>query len=259
MLPRRHILDVWEVTKAPGEYLPMAAATLAIDAIKYLKTEPPGRDHLVEALELNEFICYMYPSIRPHNRSLLFHVISDLLGLLLYGIPRKRRASIEYLEIIDYSNRNVSYPVMEVWRFLKCRVGTRKSTAEGIIEGFINKIRIEVDILQRYPFIEEILVASRSLLEQWLSSLSDFYRVPARDITRVYEEWSGRWIANGQQEHMVDEMVRRLASQAERDFGINIDKHAVKSSILSDRETNRHHNETFSTWYREGVDLLFRI
>lgn len=258
MLPRRHILDIWEVTKAPREYLPMAAATLAIDAVKYVKIAP-GRDHVVEALDLNEFICYMYPSLRPRNRSLLFHVISDLLGLLLHGVPRKRRASIENLETIDYSNRNVSYPVLEVWRFLKCRVGARKSTPESIVEGFINKIRVEADILERYPFVEEALVASRQLVAQWVPCLADFYRVPALEVARVYDEWSERWIANGHRERLVEDMTRRLAAQAERDFGITIDTASVVSSILHDRKTNRQHNDAFSRWYREGVELLFRI
>lgn len=258
MLPRRHILDVWEITPRPEELMPMAAGTLALDAVKYLNKDPK-RDHLVEALELNEFLCYMYPSIRPNNRSLLFHVISDLLGLLLYGIPKKRRNSIERLEIIDYSNRNVSYPVLEVWKFLKCRVGSRRFSPERIIDGFVTKIGIEVHILRHYPFIEDILVDSSQLLRQWLPSLSDFYRVDADEIARTYDRWSEAWIAHGDEERIVDEMIRRLSNQAERDFGITIDKASIKTSVLNDRETSKTQNETFSRWYRQGVELLFAI
>ena len=70
MLPRRHILDVWELIKDSEDLKSMATITLAIDAIKYMHNEPK-KDHLVEALELNEFICFMFPSKRPKNRSLL--------------------------------------------------------------------------------------------------------------------------------------------------------------------------------------------
>lgn len=258
MLPRRHILDVWEFTREPEQLLPMAAGTLAIDAIKYLNTDTK-RDHLVEVLELNDFICYMYPSIRPFNRSLLFHVISDLLGLLLYGIPKKRKNSIERLEIIDYTSRNVSYPVLQVWKLLKGRIGARRFSPERILEGFVNKIRIEVDILRHYPFIEEVFVDSRSLLETWLPSLADFYRLDSREISKTYAKWYEGWICHGEEERMVDEMVRRLSNQADRDFGITIDANYIKTSILSDEETNRKHNQAFSMWYKEGVNLLFAI
>ena len=70
MLPRRHILDVWELIKDTEDLKSMATITLAIDAIKYMHNEPK-KDHLVEALELNEFICFMFPAKRPKNRSLL--------------------------------------------------------------------------------------------------------------------------------------------------------------------------------------------
>ena len=50
MLPRRHILDVWEIIKDTEVLKSMATITLAIDAIKYMHNEPK-KDHLVEALE----------------------------------------------------------------------------------------------------------------------------------------------------------------------------------------------------------------
>ncbi len=61
MLPRRHILDVWELIKDKDELRSMATMTLAIDAMKYMHNKPK-KDHLVEALELNEFICFMFPA-----------------------------------------------------------------------------------------------------------------------------------------------------------------------------------------------------
>ncbi|HOJ44284.1 MAG TPA: hypothetical protein PK800_09165, partial [Syntrophorhabdaceae bacterium] len=82
MLPRRHILDVWEIAKDRRELLSMATINLAIDAVKFMDRREK-RDHLVEALELNEFICFMFPMKRPGNMSLLFHVISDPIGLLI--------------------------------------------------------------------------------------------------------------------------------------------------------------------------------
>lgn len=39
MLPRRHILDVWEFIKDEEDLLSMSTITLAIDAIKYLDME----------------------------------------------------------------------------------------------------------------------------------------------------------------------------------------------------------------------------
>ena len=98
MLPRRHILDVWEMMKNKEELLSMATMSLAIDAVKYMHKKPK-KDHLVEALELNEFICYMFPAQRPKNRSLLYHIVSDLLGLLMYGVPSTRKHVIENIEI----------------------------------------------------------------------------------------------------------------------------------------------------------------
>jgi hypothetical protein len=60
----------------------MATMSLAIDAMKYMHNKPK-KDHLVEALELNEFICFMFPAQRPKNRALFYHIVSDLLGLLM--------------------------------------------------------------------------------------------------------------------------------------------------------------------------------
>jgi hypothetical protein len=258
VLPRRHILDVWEFTKRPEDLLPMSAATLAVDAIKYLNSDPK-RDHLVETLEFNEFLCYMYPSLRPHNRSLLFHVVSDLVGLLLYGIPKKRRNSIESLEIIDYSTKNFSYPIVSVWNFLKSRVKTERTTDKTIIDGFINKIRIEVYILQHFPFVEDIFLASRSLVKEWVPSLSHFYRIEGDEIVKTYEQWSARWLSNEGKEKVIDAMIERLVLQAQRDYAVTLDKDHVKALIMNDPRTNKRHNDSFSKWYTEGVNILFRI
>jgi hypothetical protein len=89
----------------------------------------PKRDHLLEAIELSEFLCYMHPSMKPMNRAILFHVISDLLGLLMYGVPKKSKKAIEALQTINYSEKDMDIaPVKEVLDFFKERY-TRKNTA----------------------------------------------------------------------------------------------------------------------------------
>ena len=190
MLPRRHIFDVWESIADKDQLLVTSAGTLVIDAIKYLNADPE-RDHLVEALELNEFICYMYPSMRPHNKSLLFHVVSDLLGLLLYGIPKKRLSGIESLEVIDYSGRNTFYPVLRVWQRLKTRIGAENTLKEDIVEGFINKIRVEMYVVNHYPFVDDIFFSSRKQIEKWLPALSGFYERTASEIRRPMKSGGG--------------------------------------------------------------------
>jgi hypothetical protein len=258
VLPRRHILDVLEFTTERSEILSMAAMTLAVDAIKYLRPDSKV-DHLVEVLDLNEFICNMYPSFRPRNRSLLFHVISDLLGLLLFGIPKKRRRSIESLEIIDYSSKRVSDPVATVWRYLKSRMKGAKLADEAIVDGFVNKIRIEIDILRRYPSVEEVFAASRDSLAPWIPSLAGFYGASGDEIVKTYDDWSKVWLTSGDIDRVVDGMMDRLSSQSLRDFGVSVDAGHVKSLILQDPENNRRQNETFTGWYRQGVEMLFRI
>jgi hypothetical protein len=258
VLPRRHVLDVLESVKERSDVLSMCAVTLAVDAIKHLRSDSK-KDHLVEALELNEFICNMYPSFRPRNRSLLFHVISDLLGLLLYGIPKKRRRSIENLETIDYSSRAVSYPVLAVWNHLKGRIKSRRPTDEAIIDGFVDKIRIEVDILMRYPVVDQVFLSSRSALRDWVPVLSDFYDISGDQIVKTFDEWTGSWRGSGDVEPIIDGMLDRLSSQSLGDFGFPVDVPEIRMSLLQDSDTNRRHNEAFSNWYRQGVEILFRV
>ena len=258
MLPRRHIFDVWQSTADKDQLLIMSAGTLVIDAIKQLNTDPE-RDHLVEALELNEFICYMHPSLRPHNKSLLFHVVSDLLGLLLYGMPKKRLSGIESLEVIDYSDRNTFYPVLQVWQHLKARIGAKNALKETIVEGFINKIRVEMYIVDHYPFVDDIFFSSRKQIERWLPSLSGFYERTASEIVDIYDKWWELWRCKEEKGRILESMVERLFVQAKRDFGIDINKEKVIASILNDGKTNQRENDRFSRWYRKSVDLLFTI
>lgn len=258
MLPRRHILDIWEAAEGKQDKLLMSTGTLVIDAVKYINDDPK-RDHLVEALELNEFICYMEPSIRPNNLSLLFHVTSDLLGLLLYGIPKKRQNTIEALEVVDYSSKNVSYPVIEVWRFFRNRIGAKRGKQPDVIDGFIRKIRIEMDIVERFPFIDDVFRSSKNSLKAWLDPLSRFYEKKGPDIADLYDKWSSLWLKNGAKERLVESMVQRLVTQAEQDYGIRLEPQSLISSILDDTETNREENERFSRLYKEGVDLLMSI
>ncbi len=259
MLPRRHILDVWEYIKDEDELVSMASISLAVDAVKYMDAGP-SRDHLLEALDFNEFICYMYPSQRPKNRSLLFHVVSDLLGLLMYGVPKKKKASIENLETVDYSEKNMDiYPVAEVWRSLKARVYRKKHGAGSILEGFISKIRVEMAVMDQYPFVDDILFRSKERLKEWLPSLSCYYEKSGSALTATYARWWTPWSAKAGPEEVLDGMVHRLALQAERDFGLSVDTKAVRLLVGEDREANRRENERFSRFYREGVDLLLKI
>jgi len=257
-LPRRHILDIWDAHRDSDDKLLMTAGTLVIDAIKYISSDPK-RDHLTEALELNEFICYMEPSIRPNNLALLFHVISDLLGLLLYGVPKKRRNSIEALEVVDYSSKNMSYPVIEVWNFFKNRIGTKRGRQRDIIDGFIRKIRIEIDIVERFPFVEDLFRSSREGVKGWLHPLSRFYERKGSDIAALYDRWASLWIKDQTKDGLIENMVQRLASQAAQDYGVMLDTGKLASSIRDDPETNRMENERFSGLYKEGVELLLSI
>lgn len=259
MLPRRHILDVWEFVKNEKELLPMATITLAVDAIKYIDSKSK-KDHLVEALELNEFICYMFPMKRPRNRSLLFHVISDLIGLLMYGVPKKARHSLESIETINYSEKNMRvYPVIEVWNALKDKIYTKKHGVMSIIDGFIKKIKIEMDILESYPFIEDIFFESRQAIKDWLPSISRYYDKRGKTIYNAYEKWWDVWRCRADKDEILSGMVDRLCVQAEVDFEVHLDREVLFSSIRFDKEGNRAENNYFSKWYQEGVNLLLKI
>ncbi len=259
MLPRRHILDVWEFVKDEGELLSMATINLAIDAVKFMeKTEK--RDHLVEALELNEFICYMFPMKRPDNRSLLFHVISDLIGLLMYGVPRKTRHSLEIIETINYSEKSMRvYPVIEVWNALKEHIYTKKHGSASIIDGFIKKIRIEMDALERYPFVEDIFFESKNALKSWLPSFSRYYDKRGKTIQQAYEKWWNVWRCKEDKESVLRGMLDRLCIQAETEYEIKLDADSIFLSIMKDTVGNKEENNYFSRWYREGVNLLLKI
>jgi hypothetical protein len=259
MLPRRHILDIWEFFKDEDDLLSMSTITLAIDAIKYLDVESK-KDHLVEALELNEFICFMYPAKRPKNRSLLFHVVSDLLGLLMFGVPRTRKHAIESIEIINYSEEAMEiYPVIEVWNDLKDKVYTKKHGATSIVEGFERKIRVEMDVMDRYPFVEDILFESLERLKEWLPPLSGYYDRKGKTIKDVYKKWWGLWGGRKERGEVLSGMVDRLSAQAEREYGILINKGELIAAIQKDKMRNQKENEEFSKWYKEGVNLLLKI
>jgi hypothetical protein len=259
MLPRRHILDVMEFVKDKEDILAMSTITLAIDAIKYMEPEF-RRDHLVEALELNEFICFMFPLKRPQNRSLLFHIVSDLLGLLLYGVPKKSRKALGTLESINYSEKNMEpYPIIEVWDALKNKVYSKKHGAVSIIDGFVKKIRIEMDIIERHPYAEEVFYKSRECMSEWLPSLSKYYDKRAKTIKNTYEKWWSLWLCNEDKDRLLSDMIDRLHVQAETEYGVTIDKESIYSSISLEKDTNRKENEQFSILYKQGINLLLKI
>jgi hypothetical protein len=259
MLPRRHILDVWHMTKNEKDLLSMTTLSLAIDAVKYMHNKPK-KDHLVEALELNEFICFMFPVQRPKNRSLLYHVVSDLLGLLMYGVPKTRRFVIENIETINYSEESMeTYPVIEVWNTLKTKVYTKKHGGEDVIEGFIKKIRIEMDTIERYPFVEDIFLESKKRLDEWLPSLASYYDESKKKVRNSYDKWWELWRCKSDTDSILTSMVERLAAQAKGEFDIIIEQNNIFSAIKSDKTTNKNENERFSKWYKEGMKLLLKI
>ena len=259
MLPRRHILDVWEIIKDEETFIAMATITLAIDAMKYMHKQPK-KDHLVEALELNEFICYMFPGQRPKNRSLLYHIVADLLGLLMYGVPKTRKHVIENIETINYSEKNIEiYPVIEVWNNLKTKVYRKKHGGESVIEGFVKKIRIEMDTIERYPFVEDVFMESKKCITEWLPTLASYYDESKRKVTNSYEKWWELWLCKNDKDTILNAMVERLARQAETEFDTIIDKAAIFSAINSDTTINRNENELYGRWYKEGMDLLLKI
>ena len=259
MLPRRHILDVWEIIKDEETFIAMATITLAIDAMKYMHKQPK-KDHLVEALELNEFICYMFPGQRPKNRSLLYHIVADLLGLLMYGVPKTRKHVIENIETINYSEKNIEiYPVIEVWNNLKTKVYRKKHGSESVIEGFVKKIRIEMDTIERYPFVEDAFMESKKCITEWLPTLASYYDESKRKVKNSYEKWWELWLCKNDKDSILNAMVERLANQAETEFDTTIDKTAIFSAINSDTTINRNENELYGRWYKEGMDLLLKI
>ncbi|MEI6153580.1 MAG: hypothetical protein WCQ90_05790 [Deltaproteobacteria bacterium] len=274
MLPRRHILDVYEIVKDRHELLSMSTITLAIDAIKYMQKKPK-KDHLVEALELNEFICFMFPMKRPDNRALLYHVVSDLLGLLMYGVPKKSRQAIESLvynasqkstqaieslETINYSEKSMeSYPVIEVWNSLKDKVYSKKHGVTSIIDGFIKKIMIEMDVIEQYPFVEDVFYESKAYMKEWLPTFAGYYDKRAKTVNNTYDKWWSMWLCKDDKEKILYSMVDRLCLQTEREFEIIIDKDQIISSIQRNKEENKKENQRFSKWYQEGVNLLLKI
>jgi hypothetical protein len=259
MLPRRHILDVWELIKDSEDLKSMATITLAIDAIKYMHNEPK-KDHLVEALELNEFICFMFPSKRPRNRSLLYHVVSDLVGLLMYGVPDTRKYAINNIQTINYSEKNMEiYPVIEVWNMLKTKVKKKQNGSDDIIDGFIRKIRVEMDVLERFPFVEEIFAESKEGIKEWLPSFASYYDEKKNNVRSTYDKWWATWMCNTSKEGVLEAMIDRLALQVEHEYNSVIDKDTIFSSIISDPAANRAENEQFTRWYKAGVNLLLKI
>lgn len=237
----------------------MVTLTLAIDAIKYVDGRPK-RDHLLEALELSEFLCYMYPSMKPMNRAILFHVISDLLGLLMYGVPKKSKKAIEALQTINYSEKEMDIaPVKEVLDFFKENVYEKKHGSMKIIEGFIKKLRIEVDILERYSHLEKIFYNTKEALNKCLPILSRFYEVPAHSIRDIYDRWLSVWCYNEEKEKVIYSMVERLFGQAEKEYKIHINRTELFHSLISEKGKNRQENELFSKWYSEGVKLFLKI
>jgi hypothetical protein len=259
MLPRRHILDIWEFVKDENDLLSMSTITLAIDAIKYLDMESK-KDHLVDALELNEFICFMYPAKRPKNRSLLFHVVSDLLGLLMFGVPRTGKHAIDSIEIVNYSEEGMEiYPVIEVWNDLRDKVYTKKHGPKSIIDGFERKIRVEMDVIERFSFVEDILFESQERIKEWLPTLARYYDKKSKAISDVYKKWWGLWGCKKGHQEALTGMIDRLSAQALREYGITIDRNRLMAEILWEKDRNKKENEEFSKWYREGINLLLKI
>jgi hypothetical protein len=116
-----------------------------------------------------------------------------------------------------------------------------------------------MDIVDRFPFVDEVFRSSKNGLTIWLDPLSRFYEQKGRDIEDLYEKWSSLWLNNGAKEGLVESMVQRLVTQAEQDYNIRLDPQKLVSSILDDPEANREENERFSRLYKEGIELLLSI
>lgn len=247
------------MTKDTEVLTSMATMSLALDALKYMRNKPK-KDHLVEALELNEFICFMFPTQRPKNRSLLFHVVSDLVGLLMYGVPSTRKHVIENIETINYSEENMDmYPVIEVWKTLKKKIYVKKHGGEDVIQGFIKKIRVEMDVIERYPFVEDVFFGSQKHLDEWLPTLAAYYGETRQAIRKTYNQWWELWNCKDSRETVLRSMVDRLAVQAKEEFQIEIEKNTTFAAITSDKALNKQENDRFSRHYQYGLDLLLKI
>ncbi len=48
--------------------------------------------------------------------------------------------------------------------------------AKDVIEGFVKKIRIEMDTIERYPFVEDIFMESKKRHYRMASDLSELLR-----------------------------------------------------------------------------------
>jgi len=151
------------------------------------------------------------------------------------------------------------YPVIEVWNSLKSKVYKKKHGADDIIDGFIRKIRVEMDVLDRFPFVEEIFLESKERIKEWLPSFASYYDESRKKVRGAYDRWWALWLCDSPKEEILGAMVDRLASQAEREYETVIDRDEVFSSIISDPDSNRAENELFTRWYREGVNLLLKI
>lgn len=257
MLPRRHILDLFIYGEDREDILSMSALSLSIDALKYIDPAEK-KDHLVEALEFNEFICYVFPERRPKNRALLLHIVSDLIGLLAYGVHRKSRKELLSLETVNYSEKKLEdYALPEVWNRMKEKIYKKKHGPMSIIDGFLRKIRIEMDIIERYPNVEEIFKESKKRISEWVIPFMRFYDKRKDEILSAYERWFFLWNVGKRKEDILSGMVERLYDQAVRDFGVKIDKKDTFDSIIKEKNKNRLENEKFTGWFCESIKILF--
>jgi len=116
-----------------------------------------------------------------------------------------------------------------------------------------------MDVLERFPFVEEVFFESKDTIKEWLPSFASYYDESRKKVRGAYDRWWALWLCSSGKEEILGAMVDRLASQAEREYETIIDKDKVFSSIISDPDTNRAENEFFTKWYKEGVNLLLKI
>ena len=116
-----------------------------------------------------------------------------------------------------------------------------------------------MDVMERYPFVEDILFESQERIKEWLPSLAGYYDRKGKTVKDVYNKWWNLWGCKKDKEEVLSGMIERLSAQAMREYNTTIDKGRLAKAIKQEKDRNQKENEEFSKWYTEGVNLLLKI
>jgi hypothetical protein len=116
-----------------------------------------------------------------------------------------------------------------------------------------------MDVMERYPFVEDILFESQERIKEWLPCLAGYYDKRTKTVKDVYKKWWNLWGCRKEKEEVLSGMINRLSAQAMREYNISIDKDRLTTTIKQENDRNQQENEEFSKWYTEGVNLLLKI